>query len=98
MKMSDVELSDVAEYLREDEADVQETVLQMAMAAAKDYIIAHTGRTEEELDKWDDVTVAYLILCQDIYDHRTLYPDAKYANSMNRTVDAILGHHAVNFV
>ena len=43
----------------------------------------------------EDLTLAYLVLCQDLYDQRTAQTDTA---AVNRTLDTILGMHARNLV
>ena len=94
MKISDCTLEDVASYLRlPDDANRDE--LYGIMDSAQSYIISYTGLPEGELDRYDDLTLAYLLLCQDLYDKRTTETDAA---AVNRTLDTILGMHARNLV
>ena len=44
------------------------------MHAARAYIAGYTGASAEELDEYEDVSIAFLVLCQDLYDNRTMYP------------------------
>ena len=52
-------------------------------------------RSAEELDNYSDMVIVVFILCQDMYDNRTLYVDK---GSMNRAVEAILGLHCINLL
>ena len=42
--------------------------------------------------------MAFLVLCQDLYDNRTMYPDTRYAANANRVVSSILDMHARNLL
>ncbi|MBR5094453.1 MAG: phage gp6-like head-tail connector protein [Oscillospiraceae bacterium] len=98
MKISDITPSMARNYIRAEGDQLQEDILQMALESARTYILDYTGLTETELDAHEDLAVAYLVLTQDIYDQRSLYPDSKYANSGNRTVEIILGMHRRNLL
>ena len=71
------------------------------MAAAERYVIGYTGIPYQDpaggkvLDDYEDLTLAYLVLCQDLYDQRTAQTDTA---AVNRTLDTILGMHARNLV
>ena len=65
------------------------------LAAATAYARGQTGLSDEELDDYEDITVAVLVLCADMYENRVTTVDS--ANP-NRTVEAILGMHRRNLV
>lgn len=105
MKLSAITSADVAAYLRLEPGDYDQAQLEAIMAAARRYIEGHTGIPAasdlpgaETLDDHADFWIAFLVLCQDAYDNRAMYPDAKYANSANRVVDSILGLHRRNLL
>lgn len=105
MKISEVTADFAISYLRlnRDETDIG--LLEACLAAAKSYIEKETGIPAqsdtdggETLDRFEDLTLACLCLCQDLYDNRTMIPDTKYANSGNKTVESILGLHRRNLL
>lgn len=93
MRINKLTTSDVAEYLRLDEDDPIR--LQPIMKAAKAYIRDYTGLSDEEIQEHDDFYIAFLVLCQDMYDNRAMYTDK---TSINKVVDAILFRHRTNFL
>lgn len=93
MKIKKLTTADVADYLRLDEDDPIR--LKPVMQAAKAYILDYTGLDEDDLDDHDDLAIAFLVLCQDMYDNRALYTDKA---GINKVVDAILFRHRRNFV
>lgn len=68
MKLSYLTEADVCEYLRID-AEEQDVLLHDIMDAAKSYILSYTGLTKEQADEHDDLVMAFLLLCQDMYDN-----------------------------
>ncbi len=97
MKISEITPTVVTDFLRIEPEDADTKLIEAIQAAALSYIAGHTGIApspaapgEESLDDYEDLSIAYLVLCQDMYDSRTMYPDAKYANAANKTVDSIL--------
>lgn len=93
MLISEIAVSDVADYLRLD--DAEDPILVPIMAAAQKYIIDYTGLSEEDLEDHEDLYIAYMVLCQDMYDNRALYTDKA---SVNKVVDSILFRHRKNFL
>lgn len=105
MKINEISERMLVDFLRRDSDTVQLTMLDAVSSAAKAYISSHTGLPLDSEDpaaptinSYDDLTIAYMVLCQDMYDNRTMYPDAKYANSGNRTVEAIMALHGGNLL
>lgn len=95
-KVSDITAQDVAEYIRLEELDAADTnTLNNLIAVAKAFIINYTGRTEEELDNYQDFVIVMLVLVQDMWDNRTMYVDT---TNLNFVVDSILHLHSVNFL
>lgn len=93
MKMSEVSVSDLMEYLRE---DVESSLLSTVLSAGKQYVQNYTGRTAEELDEIEDVTVALLAVCADMYDKRGVLSSVNLTE--NQLISGILDSHRVNFV
>lgn len=93
MKLSEIQVQNVAEYLRAstDEAFLLEQLQRSAVA----YIKSYTGMTDLELDEHEELNIVVYILCQDMYDNRVLYVDKA---NLNRTVSTILDMHARNLL
>lgn len=96
IKVSDITAQDVADYLRLGEVDTSDTnTLNTLLKVAKAYVGEHTGHTIQELDDYKDFIIVILILCQDMWDNRTMYVDTSNAN---KVVESIMGLHAVNLL
>lgn len=95
-KVSDITYDEVAEYLRLSELDTTDiNTLNTLLSVAKTFVSNYTGRSEEELDDYADFVIVVLILCQDMWDNRTLYVDK---SNINHVVETILGLHSVNLL
>lgn len=95
-KVSDITYSDVAGYCRIDELDSSDiNTLNNLIIIAKNYIAGYTGRSIEDLDDYPDISIVVLILCQDMWDNRSMYVDSA---NLNTTVDSILHMHSVNLL
>ena len=95
-KVSEITADDLAEYLRIEElTDGEKQTLNNLLGVAKTFIMSYTGRTETELDSYQDFVVVVLVLVQDMYDNRTMYVDS---NNLNTVVETILGMHSTNLL
>lgn len=95
-KVSDITANDVADYIRlVDFTDEDTNTLNNLIGIAKTFIINYTGHTLEDLDNYQDFIIVVLILCQDMWDNRTLYVDK---GTLSYPVETILGMHSVNLL
>lgn len=94
--VSQITYSDVADYIRLSEitTDDQNT-LETYLNVAKTFIADYTGHTISDLDDYPDFVIVVFILCQDMWDNRTLYVDK---TNLNKVVETILGMHSVNLL
>ncbi|QUH21082.1 head-tail connector protein [Alkaliphilus sp. B6464] len=98
MKVSEVTNKEVIEYLRLEHEDLTEeeiTEINNILIAAKKFIKSYTGLTEEQIDTHEDFYIVVMVLCQDMYDNRSMYIDK---NNLNKVVDTILGMHSMNLL
>lgn len=103
MRISEIDRAKVKHYIRIDDEDMEDDALVDAvLEAAKSYAETYTGLPiqktegqEDYLDKYQDVTIAILVLCQDMYDNRSMYVDK---GNVNQVVKSILGMHCRNLV
>lgn len=85
---------DVLSFLRLDgtEEDISPSAL---LAAATAYVRSYTGLTDREMDEHEDLAIAVLVLCADLYENRLTTVDTA---NVNRTVSCILGMHCKNLI
>lgn len=98
MKVSEITVNDVIRYIREDPDNLtaeEKQDITNYLVTAKKFIKSYTGLTEEKIDEYEDFYIVVMVLCQDMYDNRTMYIDR---NNLNKVVDTILGMHAVNLL
>lgn len=93
-KVSDITTTDIAEYIRlVDYTEDDENTLSNLLEIAKTFIENYTGQTN--LDEFQDFVIVTLILCQDMWDNRTLYVDK---STLSYPVETILGMHSINLL
>jgi hypothetical protein len=92
--VSDITYQDVADYIRLAEVTVDDiNTLNNLINISISYIKKYTGLTD--LDGYPDFIIVVLILCQDMWDNRTMYVDN---SNLNKVVETILGMHQVNLL
>lgn len=95
-RVSEITAQDVADYLRICETTIEDlNTLDTLLNVAKTYVVQYTGQKLEDLDKYQDIIIVVLILCQDMWDNRTYYVES---NNINRVVESILGLHEINLL
>lgn len=88
-KVSEITTKDIADFIRLGEVSGEEEIqLQTFLEVAKNYVANYTAL--EDLDEYADLVIVILILCQDMYDNRSLYIDK---NNPNKVVQTILDMH-----
>ena len=101
MKVSEITAKDITNYLRLSEiSEEDEEDIKLFLNIAKNYIENYTGIPQESenvedetLDTYSDFVIVVYVLCQDMYDNRTMYVDGK---NINNTVKTILDMHTRN--
>lgn len=95
-KVSDITVKCVADYLRLDEVtDSDKNTLATLISIATSFIKSYTGLDDDGVDKYPEFVIVVFILCQDMWDNRTMYVDSK---DLNNTVQSILAMHSVNLL
>ena len=96
MKISEVTKNQAVKFMRIDDLTQDDSdLLDIIMPAAKSFIIGYTALTAEELDEHEDLTIAYLVLIEDMFDNRALTVNSA---NLNRTTENILSMYAKNHI
>ncbi len=95
-KVSDITYQDIADYIRLSEVSQDdENTLNTLLNVSLDFISNYTGKAADELDNYQDFIIVVFILCQSMWDDRTLYVDK---TNLNKVVETILGMHSENLL
>lgn len=94
-KVSEITVEDLKSYLRisDDLSEDDKKFLKTILNSSINYIKNNTGI--DDVDKYNDLVIVVFVLCQDMYDNRTLYVDK---NNVNKVVSSILGQHDNNLL
>lgn len=97
-RVSEITTKDIADYIRVQ--DYVESEFKIYLNIAKSFISNYTGipitsddENVETLDSYEDFVIVVYILCQDMYDNRTMYVDS---SNINKVVQTILDMHTRN--
>ena len=96
MRVREITTAVIADYLRipdPDENDLKE--LETYKSAALAFVKGYTGLTSVQLNEFEDISIAVLVLCQDMYDNRSYYVDK---TNINKVVSTILDMHSRNLI
>lgn len=89
-KVSEITVQDIADFIHLDEVgDAEKNQLETLLIIAKDYITNYTAL--ENLDEYADLVIVVYILCQDMWDNRTMYIEK---GNVNKVVQTILDMHS----
>ena len=91
-KVSEITVEDLKSYLRISD-DLSEDDKKFLKTILNSSIKNNTGI--DDMDKYSDLVIVVFVLCQDMYDNRTLYVDK---NNVNKVVSSILGQHDNNLL
>lgn len=94
MKISEVTISNLKNYANVTHTE-DDNLFTQILAASKGYIKSYTGLSDELLDLNEDLTVALLVLSNDLYDNRSYNIESTKANLV---VQTILDMHSINLL
>lgn len=94
MKISEVNIGDLKEYAHvyHDEDD---QLFASILPACKSYIKGYTGLSDEQLDTKEDLTIALMVLSNEMYDNRTF---SVQSDKVNTVIKSILDMHSINLL
>lgn len=93
--MSEIRIKTIVEYLRLEDGQYSDNELNIMLDAAKSFVQSQTGLSKEEIDTHEDISIAILVLVQDLFENRTMYVEK---SNVNKVVDSILSMYRTNFL
>lgn len=94
MTISSLTTAVVKDYCGISDTDSDDLITNVLLPAAKAYIIGYTGLTAEKCDEYNDLTVACMVLVNDMFTQRD-YTISSH-RQLSPTVKNILSMYAVN--
>ena len=96
MKISEVTVQDLVNYAHEDAEDLElHGTFNTMLIACKAYIKGYTGLTDEQMETKEDLTIALMVLVNEMYENRiyTVKDD-----KVNVVIKSILDMHSINLL
>lgn len=97
MKLSEIDVPFVKEYLRQD-GDEDDKLIGAILEGAKDYIVKYTGQSIDQLEESEDLTIAVLVLVAEFYDNRTISVNERINLRINSMLDSLMGRYSRNLI
>ena len=96
MKVSEVTAAIVKSYCGISGSDSDTTaILSVLMDSAKKFIAGYTGLSTDDMDNFDDLSLAYMVLVNDMYSNRDY---TARNDSLNPCVKTILDMRSTNYI
>lgn len=90
-----ITLEDIKKHVRVDGPEDDTYIQTIIMPASSVFIRSYTGLTSEQMNTKEDLAIAYMVLCADMYNNR----DYQIKNDkVNVVVKSILDMHSVNLL
>ncbi|EDT75850.1 head-tail connector protein [Clostridium butyricum] len=94
MKVSEMTLDDIKNYIRLD-SDDDDSFLDAVLIGAISFIRSYTGLTDAQIDEKEELTLPVYVLCAEMYDNRQFTIDK---GTLNPIIKSILSMHCVNLL
>lgn len=94
MKISEIGVVELKNYLNVYHAE-DDKLISAILIAAKSFVRSYTGLSDENLDIYEDLSMAVFILGSELYDNRVYTVEN---NNVNPVIQAILNMHSVNLL
>lgn len=97
MNLSNLTANVCAKYIGVDESDTEGIAMidSVFLPAAMSRVEAYTGQTLDQLEPYDEVTVAVLALCSFLYDNRSMTVDT---DRQNKVIAGFLDAYRANLI
>ena len=76
----------------------EELILDAILQSGKAFLRAQTGLTDDEMDLYEDLTMALFMVCSDLYENRSYTTTNSKNIKVNPAADAIISQYRTNFL
>lgn len=94
MKISELTLPIIKDYVGTSGTD-SDTTLALLLGGVKSFVMGQVGLTAEQLDLHEDLTIAVIVLVDEMYTNRQMSVEKA---SQNPTVTQIMAMYATNLL
>lgn len=96
MKVSELTLDIVKDYCGICDNDSDEMIEKVLMPSAKSFVKGYTGLSETEIDQYEDISIACMVLINDMYTQRDY--TLSLQKQVNPCVKNILAMYSKNLI
>lgn len=94
MKISEVTVIDLKGYANVYH-DIDDNLFSAILIGAKQFIVGYTGADIDQLDEFEDLTIALFILSNEMYDNRMVHVES---NKIGFVIRQLLDSHSTNLL
>lgn len=94
MMISELTITDLKQFANVYH-DLDDSLFTAILAGAKQFIATYTGKSVDDLDQHEDLTIALLILSNEMYDNRMVHIES---NKVGFVIKQLLDSHATNLL
>lgn len=94
MKVSEISLDDIKNYIRIDTND-DDIFLDAVLSGSKSFVKSYTGLDDIKIDEKEDLSLPVFVLCAEMYDNRQFTVDK---GTINPIIQSILDMHSINLL
>lgn len=94
MKISNVTIENLKNYAHVYHSE-DDTLFEAILIACKSFIKNYTGLNAEQMDLHEDLSIALLVLANEMYDNRVYIVEA---SKVNAVIQSILDSHSTNLL
>lgn len=94
MLISEVTIADLKGYAN-CYHDLDDSLFSAILLGARAFLASYTGKPIEELDDHEDLTIALLILSNEMYDNRMVHVES---NKVGFVIKQLLDAHCINLL
>ncbi len=94
MKVSEISLDDIKNYIRIDTND-DDIFLDAVLSGSKSFVKSYTGLDDIKIDEKEDLSLPVFVLCAEMYDNRQFTVDKA---NINPIIQSILDMHSINLL
>lgn len=96
MKVNELTIKDIKDYCGISDNDSDDLIEKVLLPSAKSFVKGYTGLSDEEINQYDDISIACMVLINEMYTQRDY--TLSLHKQVNPCVKTILGMYSKNLL
>lgn len=96
MKVNELTIKDVKDYCGISDNDSDDLIEKVLLPFAKSFVKGYTGLSDDEINQYDDISIACMVLINEMYTQRDY--TLSLHKQVNPCVKTILGMYSKNLL